>query len=410
MGKIDSVAKKIADFVRLGNLSRAFEYISEISKDFDKETWQMVSIVEGRYRSIMREYHLGVLPNNDFQIYISKISYDLLSIVEMTSVEDKVDEILNTLHPYFNFQYQLPVLPEPNLDLRDNQILKKAAALYRFETNGILYNRQSKIDRDIIGDKKYLMWLSTKRKFIEEEINDVVAIKISGIGALLKLNLFSDGTIEESGLGTTASDFKSNDNTSWSGHWEIVEGILVINIDDKWHLHVFAYNYGVIHSGIEFDDYDNVFFHNVIILPFRDFAQERYKKSNENPRTILKIATKSNSIAERRMLGVMLNGDTIRKNEKIISENKRYYLSLNETGRLFIGEIDTNRTIWSSNNNECDAFEAKFKDDGNLVIYDKEYRIFWETKTSNKTAQLIVLQNDSVLEMYDSYMGRIWKT
>ena len=97
------------------------------------------------------------------------------------------------------------------------------------------------------------------------------------------------------------------------------------------------------------------------------------------------------------------------KNNKLISDNGRYTLVLNDDGNLVVYK-GHNKPLWVSNTAGKDAKYAKMQPDGNFVIYTYKNKVLWHTNTHGNKGAYLVMQNDGNVVIYSKSGKAIWNS
>jgi len=90
---------------------------------------------------------------------------------------------------------------------------------------------------------KHNSWKQKKRGFSRDEVLDGKWVKIADSSHQHCLEFHADGTLTERAL------FSFDENDSWGGQWNLIEGVLRLNIQ-IYELDIVASTNG-LHSGIE---------------------------------------------------------------------------------------------------------------------------------------------------------------
>ncbi len=131
-----------------------------------------------------------------------------------------------------------------------------------------LYLRESKsaalLDIDNLPDVSeidetlWFQWISGKRAFTTKDIIGQIWLKAYPFGDMREIHFHQDGILEEKGLFTRKKIM---------GKWEIVEGLLCIEIDKEnviFTSKVVANYFSNIHSSIEYKDANVYSYHKLI--------------------------------------------------------------------------------------------------------------------------------------------------
>ncbi len=103
----------------------------------------------------------------------------------------------------------------------------------------------------------FYVWIQNHKLFTEDNVLKGTWIKVSDLGSSRKVELHADGTLTE-------SEFVYP-NETWEGTWDLVDGVLVMNIHD-FILSVYAAGTGNLHSGVEFYEGEPYAYFKVIHL------------------------------------------------------------------------------------------------------------------------------------------------
>ncbi len=113
-------------------------------------------------------------------------------------------------------------------------------------------------------------------------------------------------------------------------------------------------------------------------------------------------------------------GSILKEGEFIISKNKQYKAILKSNGLLVLYKLYyhpfSKEKLWKSNNyfncyKSNNTFRLSMQMDGNLVIYDKNSTVFWESGTYGKgrPKQYLKISNNGKLRIKDNIKTKLWK-
>ena len=88
-----------------------------------------------------------------------------------------------------------------------------------------------------------------------------------------------------------------------------------------------------------------------------------------------------------------------------LSDNKNYKLTIHKNGDFIIYEKNYIKSIYTGNN-DIDVF-VKMQINGNLVLYNNDLKLLWESGTSGKIGAFAYLNNKG--ELVISYKGKVIK-
>lgn len=101
-------------------------------------------------------------------------------------------------------------------------------------------------------------------------------------------------------------------------------------------------------------------------------------------------------------------GQELKRNESLVSENRRYYVTLQEDGDLVLS--GPSGTLWSSNTSgKRNVRNIIMQRDGNLVMYTEENKAIWASHTSGRPRTKFIVQDDGNAVIY-SHEISIWAT
>lgn len=87
-----------------------------------------------------------------------------------------------------------------------------------------------------------------------------------------------------------------------------------------------------------------------------------------------------------------------------------FMLVLAPDGNLFLSYNDRNRVLWMpSGNGNLVGSRLTMNLDGNLVFYDEDNRVLWQSNTTNHGEYLSV-QDDGTLGIFDANKNRVWSS
>lgn len=105
--------------------------------------------------------------------------------------------------------------------------------------------------------------------------------------------------------------------------------------------------------------------------------------------------------------------------QKLVSDNKKFFVKLHKNGNLVLYRIETNKTktmIWESKTAKKGKgpYRAIMQDDGNFVLKDGRRKVIWETtpfvKKGGKSPFRVVVEDDGKFALYDTMMKLFWKS
>ena len=125
--------------------------------------------------------------------------------------------------------------------------------------------------------------------------------------------------------------------------------------------------------------------------------------------------TKLNQISDK-----LFAGSILKEGEFILSKNKQYKAILENNGLLVVYKLYYNpfskEKIWETNNyfncyKSNNSFHLSMQMDGNLVIYDKNHTVFWDSGTNGKgrPKQYLKISDNGKLRIKDDIKLRLWK-
>jgi hypothetical protein len=89
----------------------------------------------------------------------------------------------------------------------------------------------------------------------------------------------------------------------------------------------------------------------------------------------------------------------LKRGECLESESKCFRLSITMNGIFLIYRTQDNQITWNANVTAADNFRAQ--DDGNMVLYAKDFTPLWATGTIGCYDCIIELENDGYLYVYN---------
>lgn len=100
-------------------------------------------------------------------------------------------------------------------------------------------------------------------------------------------------------------------------------------------------------------------------------------------------------------------GYEFRRNNKVYSPNRNYYLVFQNDGNLVLSR-NNGQAIWSSATDNRGS-RAEFQTDGNLVVYDSYNKAIWGANSNNRGATRLEVQDDGNLVIYQN-SSPIWSS
>ncbi|NYZ69130.1 lectin [Endozoicomonas sp. SM1973] len=94
----------------------------------------------------------------------------------------------------------------------------------------------------------------------------------------------------------------------------------------------------------------------------------------------------------------LLPGQKLEKGQQLVSEDKRYVLSLQHDGNLVL-YVD-HRPLWASDTAGIAVERAEMQKDGNLVIYGYDNKPVWASDTAGNPGSQLIMQNDGNAVIY----------
>jgi hypothetical protein len=279
MENINVIAERIRNYVINNEIKKAISdinYLADLTND-DNIKNQVITVC-----SQYNLYHTEKLLNTENDITLRNKSVNavlnLLNSIENVLIERNISFKNETDYPHFN-NFFFKKFQINDLENIDNEQIERAICLYNYEKNGKLFKKRNNIDLTIFNNPAFLNWKSYKRKFEKSELIESTIIKISNTGTCHKLHLKSNNSIEESEIHTSFEKIENTVKTGenmqsslyWNGNWKLNNGILEMNIGN-YQLLVFANKKGLIHSGIEFENNEHIWLHDIILVPFRDYS------------------------------------------------------------------------------------------------------------------------------------------
>src|SRR5690606_34699025 len=102
------------------------------------------------------------------------------------------------------------------------------------------------------------------------------------------------------------------------------------------------------------------------------------------------------------------NDETLKENEYLKSKNGKYYARMQDYGNFVLYKSDdfsASNAFWASQTGGIGngPFRLIMQNDGNLVVYDKNYKPTWDSNSWNAGAAQyrLVMQDDRNLVIYD---------
>lgn len=105
--------------------------------------------------------------------------------------------------------------------------------------------------------------------------------------------------------------------------------------------------------------------------------------------------------------GSVKPGYEFRRNNKVYSSNRNFYLVFQNDGNLVLAR-NNGEVLWSSATDNRGS-RAEFQDDGNLVVYDSYKKAIWSSNSSRRGATRLDIQNDGNLVIYQN-SSPIWSS
>lgn len=110
------------------------------------------------------------------------------------------------------------------------------------------------------------------------------------------------------------------------------------------------------------------------------------------------------------------NGEELRENRFLVSENKAYWLVMQPDGNLVLYvscHFHPKNAIWASGTDGKGKgpHNVFMQPDNNLVVYDGQNKATWASNTHNKRNKgevYLVLQDDGNLVLYDKHKTALW--
>ena len=105
-------------------------------------------------------------------------------------------------------------------------------------------------------------------------------------------------------------------------------------------------------------------------------------------------------------------GATLLKGQSLVSQNKKYQLSMQQDGNLVIYcRVSRNKPTWSTNTHHIAiASGLRYQKDGNLVLYRFDHKAVWASHTWHEESCTLVMQNDGNLVLYGCYGKVYWSS
>ena len=99
-------------------------------------------------------------------------------------------------------------------------------------------------------------------------------------------------------------------------------------------------------------------------------------------------------------------GEKLTKAQSLTSTNKKYVLCMQNTGHLVLYMVGTNwQEIWAIKFGGSEN-RLVLEYHGNLVLYDTNSRVLWESKTTN--GEYLEVDNDGKLVLYNDNKKFVW--
>jgi hypothetical protein len=104
-------------------------------------------------------------------------------------------------------------------------------------------------------------------------------------------------------------------------------------------------------------------------------------------------------------------GSSLRKDEYLLSDNKKYKLVLQKNGNVVGLDENTQNVFWTSGTSGKGGYILAMQNDCNLVLYGSRGRIPWATHTaSKKRGCKLVIEDDRNIVLYDKDLNIIWSS
>ncbi len=104
------------------------------------------------------------------------------------------------------------------------------------------------------------------------------------------------------------------------------------------------------------------------------------------------------------------SGSALLVNERLISSNQKYTLTMQADGNLVLLDVTANAVLWSANTAGSGAVQVKLQGDGNIVMRGASGGSVWSSRTGGLGGVLLVLQDNGDLVLRDSIGVAVWST
>lgn len=102
------------------------------------------------------------------------------------------------------------------------------------------------------------------------------------------------------------------------------------------------------------------------------------------------------------------SGKLLISDKILYSDNTEFYSNISFlNSSIEINKCYYNNTYWYSTNN---SYYLKMQSDGNLVIYNKNNKVIWDSNTSGNNNSILCMQTDGNLVIYNSNNKAIWNS
>lgn len=102
------------------------------------------------------------------------------------------------------------------------------------------------------------------------------------------------------------------------------------------------------------------------------------------------------------------NGQELKRNQSLVSEDRRYYVTFQEDGNFVLS--GPSGTLWASNTSGItNARNVIMQRDGNLVMYTEENKAVWASHTNGRPRTKFIVQNDGNAIIYSDKIA-VWAT
>lgn len=98
------------------------------------------------------------------------------------------------------------------------------------------------------------------------------------------------------------------------------------------------------------------------------------------------------------MSNELLAGQSLKPNERLVSENGAYVFTLQLDGNLVL--YTGAKALWASGTNGVAVKECIMQTDGNLVLYGYDGKAVWATGTNGNPSSYLIVQNDGNVVIY----------